>query len=77
MKTVLITGVSTGIGKSCAKILSSNNYKVFGTIRTEEDAKILKKELGEFFFPIIMDVTNEESIYKAKGIIEQQIPNKK
>ena len=77
MKTILITGVSTGIGKSCAKILSSNNYKVFGTIRTEEDAKILKKELGEFFFPIIMDVTNEDSIYKAKGIIEQQIPNKK
>ena len=77
MKTILITGVSTGIGKSCAKILSSNNYKVFGTIRTEEDAEILKKELGEFFFPIIMDVTNEESIYKAKGIIEQQIPNKK
>ena len=66
MKTILITGVSTGIGKSCAKILSSNNYKVFGTIRTEEDAEILKKELGANFYPIMMDVTNEESIDTAK-----------
>ena len=77
MKTILITGVSTGIGKSCAKILSSNNYKVFGTVRTEKDAEILKKELGKLFIPIIMDVTNEESIYKAKNAIEQQISNKK
>ena len=77
MKTILITGVSTGIGRSCAKILSSNNYKVFGTVRTEKDAEILKKELGKLFIPIIMDVTNEESIYKAKSAIEQQISNKK
>ena len=59
MKTVLITGVSTGIGKSCAEILSKNNYKVFGTVRNENDYKILKKDLGENFYPIIMDVTNE------------------
>ena len=76
MKTVLITGVSTGIGKSCAKILSSNNYKVFGTIRTEEDAEILKKELGANFYPIMMDVTNEESIDTAKETIQKNIPNK-
>lgn len=76
MKTILITGVSTGIGKSCAKILSSNNYKVFGTIRTEEDAEILKKELGANFYPIMMDVTNEESIDTAKETIQKNIPNK-
>ena len=76
MKTILITGVSTGIGKSCAKLLSSNNYKVFGTVRNNKDAEKLKKELGEFFYPIIMDVTNEESIYSAKKTIEENIPNK-
>ena len=77
MKTVLITGVSTGIGKSCAQNLSSNNYKVFGTVRNKYDSEKLKNELGENFYPIIMDVTNIKSIYLAKEIIEQNIPNKK
>ena len=63
MKSVLITGASTGIGKSCAKILSNNNYKVFGTVRNEEDANTLKQELGNNFESIIMDVQNKESIY--------------
>ena len=77
MKSVLITGVSTGIGKACAQLLSSNNYQVFGTVRTENDFEELKKELGTHFHPIIMDVTNKESIYLAKKIIEKKIPNKK
>ena len=77
MKTVFITGASTGIGNSCAKILSSNNYKVFGTVRTEQDSLKLKKEMGTTFYPIIMDVTNEDSIYNAKKIIEREIPNGK
>ena len=66
MKAVLITGASTGIGKSCAKILSSNNYQVFGTVRNQEDANTLKQEFGKYFTPIIMDVRNKESIYSAK-----------
>ena len=77
MKTVLITGVSTCIGKSCAELLSKNNYKVFGSVRNENDYKILKKDLGENFYPIIMDVTDEKSIDLAKETIKKNIPNKK
>ena len=77
MKTVLITGVSTGIGKSCAELLSKKHYKVFGTVRNENDYKILKKDLGENFYPIIMDVTDEKSIDIAKETIKKNIPNQK
>jgi len=73
MKSVLITGASTGIGKSCAKTLSENNYRVFGTVRNEEDANTLKQEFGKYFTPIIMDVRNKKSIYSAKKIIENKI----
>ena len=63
MKSVLITGASTGIGKSCAKTLSENNYRVFGTVRNEEDANTLKQEFGKYFTPIIMDVRNKKKIF--------------
>ena len=43
MKKVVITGVSTGIGYSSAKILCNSGYFVYGSIRTKEDAEKLKK----------------------------------
>ena len=39
MRTVLVTGVSTGIGKSIAEELLKNNFYVIGSVRKEEDAK--------------------------------------
>ena len=39
MRTVLVTGVSTGIGKSIAEELLKNNFYVIGSIRKEGDAK--------------------------------------
>ena len=38
MKNIVITGVSTGIGYSSAKILTSYGYKVFGSVRNNNDA---------------------------------------
>jgi len=38
MRTVLITGVSTGIGKSIAEILIDNKFFVIGSVRKKEDA---------------------------------------
>ena len=50
MKKVIITGVSTGIGYSATKNLIENKYRVFGSVRKQEDANKLKKEFGENFY---------------------------
>ena len=62
MKKVIITGVSTGIGYSSAKVLCNADYIVFGSVRNEKDADRLSFELGENFHPLIFDITNKDQI---------------
>ncbi len=64
-RTILITGVSSGIGYGMAKEFISRDYTVFGSVRKEEDVQRLKSELGEKFIPLIIDVTNQSLINKA------------
>ena len=65
MKKVVITGVSTGIGYSSAKILCDSGYFVYGSIRSKEDADKLTSELGNNFKPLIFDVTDSKAIIES------------
>ena len=65
MRTVLITGVSTGIGKSIAIKLLENNFYVIGTVRRTEDARELESLFKDKFKSIILDVTDKEAIYNS------------
>lgn len=62
MKTVLITGASSGIGKETAKLLSQTGFKVIAVARNTDKMKDLEK-LGCSIFS--MDITNEDSIQTA------------
>ena len=57
MKKVVITGVSTGIGYSSAKILCNSGYIVYGSVRKSEDVERIADKLGENFHPLMFDVT--------------------
>ena len=52
MRSVLITGVSTGIGKAIAEELLNSEYIVIGSVRNLEDASDLKKKYNNTFFPV-------------------------
>jgi NAD(P)-dependent dehydrogenase (short-subunit alcohol dehydrogenase family) len=62
MKQVVITGVSTGIGHASAKVLLDRGCRVFGSVRTMEDARRLQAELGTRFIPLLFDVTDELAV---------------
>ena len=47
MKTVVITGASSGIGKSLCKCYAENDYFVFGSVRNKKDASELDAILGK------------------------------
>jgi hypothetical protein len=65
MKSVVVTGVSTGIGHAAAKVLAEKGFHVFGSVRKEADAERLKKDLGDRFTALIFDVTDEAAIRRA------------
>jgi len=73
MKKVVITGVSTGIGYSSAKILCDSGYRVFGSVRKQEDAEKLTSEFGANFTPLIFDVTDSKGIQENAQIVKGEL----
>jgi hypothetical protein len=65
MRSIVITGVSTGIGHAAAKLLLDRGFKVFGSVRKPADAERLQAEFGEHFTPLIFDVTDEAAVLAA------------
>jgi hypothetical protein len=65
MRSIVITGVSTGIGHAAAKLLLDRGFAVFGSVRKEADADRLKQEFGAHFTPLVFDVTDEAAVRAA------------
>lgn len=70
MKTIFITGASTGLGKATAKLFASKGWKVIATMRKPENEKELN--LIENITLLPLDVTNlsqvKETIEVAIGL---------
>ncbi len=67
MRTVLITGTSSGIGDATARRLAAAGYKVYATAR-KVDAISGLKALG--YETLALDVTDESSMKAAVAMIE-------
>jgi NAD(P)-dependent dehydrogenase (short-subunit alcohol dehydrogenase family) len=72
-RNIVITGVSTGLGYGAARELTRRGYRVFGSVRRQEDAARLRLELGEKFIPLIFDVTDQFAVLKAAEEVKQQL----
>lgn len=76
MKSIVITGVSTGIGYGCTLAFLKKGYRVFGSVRTQADADRLQKELGEHFVPLLFDVTDEAGIQRGAQQVAEALAGK-
>src|SRR5246127_3896536 len=65
MRSVVVTGASTGIGHASVKLLLDKGFKVFGSVRKQADAERLKGELGANFTPLLFDITDEAAVLSA------------
>lgn len=76
-RVVVITGVSTGIGWGAAKVLTQAGYRVFGSVRNEDDARRLSTELGANFTPLIFDVTDERAVKASVATVRASLNGQK
>ena len=73
MKSVVVTGASTGIGWGCAKVLVGKGFRVFGSVRKQADADRLSCELGANFSALIFDVTDAAAISAAADQVQDAL----
>lgn len=72
MQSVVVTGVSTGIGWGITKVLIQHGFRVFGSVRKTQDAERLSEEFGDRFVPLFFDVTDETAVQAAAQQVREQ-----
>jgi NAD(P)-dependent dehydrogenase (short-subunit alcohol dehydrogenase family) len=73
MQSVVVTGVSTGIGWGITKVLIQRGFCVFGSVRKTQDAERLSNEFGKKFIPLFFDVTDEAAVQAAAQQVREQL----
>src|ERR1041385_8890571 len=75
MKSVVVTGASTGIGWGCVKVLTKKGFHVFGSVRRQADADRLTAEFGERFTSLLFDITDAAAVKRGAEQVAAKIGN--
>ncbi len=75
--TVVITGVSSGIGRDVVRYLSRNGYFVFGSVRSESAKKELEAEYPDNFRGLVFDVIDRAAITVAAEAVAAHLGNRR
>jgi serine 3-dehydrogenase len=62
MKTILITGATSGFGEAAARKFAANGWRAIGTGRRGERLKALQEELGDAFLPLQIDMRDRDAV---------------
>lgn len=72
-RAILITGASSGIGEACALELDRRGFRVFAGVRRQEDGRRLTQASSSRLVPVVLDVTDANSIAAAAETIRTAV----
>lgn len=72
-KNVLITGVTSGLGKEFAQAFLRKGYTVFGSARKPDSTPELKSIFADHFHEVVFDVTDVHALSKAAEQLQGHI----
>lgn len=75
MRSVIVTGASTGIGRATALRLDASGWRVFAGVRDPAAAESLRQAGSERLTPLTLDVTDPEQIAAAAARVEEESEN--
>ena len=73
LRSVVVTGASSGIGAACARYLGEKGFRVFATVRKQKDADEIAALGSSRLEPLLLDVTDAESIARAARTLEAEL----
>jgi NAD(P)-dependent dehydrogenase (short-subunit alcohol dehydrogenase family) len=71
VRTALVTGASTGIGRATALLLAREGYSVLAGVRKPGDGESLRDDAHGELEPVILDVTDPDAIEAALGAVRE------
>lgn len=71
-KTVLITGVGSGLGAESARVLAMRGARVLGAARTKEKAAEATRSLGNGAIPLACELSEPASVRACVADVRQQ-----
>ncbi len=74
LRTVLVTGCSSGIGRATALLLADRGYRVLAGVRCPEHAKQLTDAQLPRFEPLVLDVTKEKQVEQVVAHVRETCP---
>lgn len=75
-RVVLVTGATSGFGEEIAKYFAKNGDLVIAAGRRKERLEALKKgSFGENIFPLKLDVTKKDEVFKAIESLPKEYKN--
>jgi NAD(P)-dependent dehydrogenase (short-subunit alcohol dehydrogenase family) len=69
---ILVTGASTGIGRACALRFAELGYRTLAGVRKRSDGEALRADSSGNIEPVLLDVTQTESIAGALAVANDQ-----
>jgi NAD(P)-dependent dehydrogenase (short-subunit alcohol dehydrogenase family) len=72
---VLISGASSGIGKAAAIAMANQGLTVFAGALNEREAEAMRAEKVPRLIPVVLDLTNAQSVEAALNTVKSTIGN--